>query len=70
METNKSPKHFLNPISTTFLLILFAISIGLYYFEAVNEIQLAGLLIFSIYIKFYTYRRPVGESCRIENGKI
>jgi len=50
METYKSPKHFLNPISTTFLLILFAVSIGLYYFEAVSEIQLAGLLIISIFI--------------------
>lgn len=50
METTKHSKHFLNPVSTIFLLFLFAGSIALYYFESVNEFQLAGMLIFSIYL--------------------
>ena len=50
METKKSSKHFLNPISTILLLFLFAGSIALYYFESVNEFQLAGMLMFSIYL--------------------
>lgn len=50
METNKSSKHFLNPISTTFLLFLFAGSIAMYYFETVNVVQLVAMLLFSIYL--------------------
>ena len=71
MKTSTVTNAFSNPVSITVVIILLAISGGLYMLQMIGVPVLVILIIISLLIgSFNPDRRPVGKSYCFANGEV